>query len=72
MEKIGDLSYREDEVLRHFIQRKANKMIANILDLSTKTIGTHRAHIMRKLGGGNLYGWFDVDGNNIGGIPGST
>ncbi|MEE8378918.1 MAG: response regulator, partial [Gammaproteobacteria bacterium] len=50
MEKIRHLSQREEEVLRFLIQGKSNKIIASILGLSTKTIETHRAHIMKKLG----------------------
>lgn len=50
MKRIDCLSPREDEVLHLLIQGKANKTIADQLQLSTKTIETHRAHIMRKLG----------------------
>jgi FixJ family two-component response regulator len=56
MEKIENLSHREEEVLRYLIQGKANKVIAGILELSTKTIETHRAHIMRKLGVSSMAG----------------
>lgn len=50
MNRIERLSPREEEVLHLLIQGKANKKIADIMQLSTKTIETHRAHIMRKLG----------------------
>lgn len=50
MKRIKNLSPREDEVLKLLIRGKANKTIAEEMDLSTKTIETHRAHIMRKLG----------------------
>jgi FixJ family two-component response regulator len=50
------LSRREKEVLRLLIQGKANKVIAHEMDLSTKTVETHRAHIMRKLGVNSLAG----------------
>lgn len=50
MKRIDCLSPREDEVLHLLIQGKANKKIADQMQLSTKTIETHRAHIMRKLG----------------------
>jgi DNA-binding NarL/FixJ family response regulator len=56
MEKIEGLSNREEEVLRFLIQGKANKVIAGTLGLSTKTIETHRAHIMRKLGVSSMAG----------------
>lgn len=50
MERIDCLSPREEEVLQLIIQGKANKTIADEMRLSTKTIETHRAHIMKKLG----------------------
>ena len=53
---LGQLSRREEEVLRLLIQGKANKVIAHEMGLSTKTIETHRAHIMRKLGVNSLAG----------------
>ena len=71
MEKIGDLSQREEEVLRLLIQGKANKVIANILDLSTKTIETHRAHIMRKLGVSSMAGlmWMAITSGEYREVP---
>ena len=56
MQYLGQLSRREEEVLRLLIQGKANKVIAHEMSLSTKTIETHRAHIMRKLGVNSLAG----------------
>jgi FixJ family two-component response regulator len=56
MERLGALSRREEEVLRMLIQGKSNKMIAHEMDLSTKTVETHRAHIMRKLGVNSMAG----------------
>lgn len=53
---LGQLSRREEEVLRLLIQGKANKVIAHEMGLSTKTVETHRAHIMRKLGVNSLAG----------------
>lgn len=50
MHRIKCLSPREDEVLKLLIKGKSNKSIADEMSLSTKTIETHRAHIMRKLG----------------------
>ena len=56
LQYLGQLSRREEEVLRLLIQGKANKVIAHELSLSTKTVETHRAHIMRKLGVNSLAG----------------
>ncbi len=56
LQYLDQLSRREEEVLRLLIQGKANKVIAHEMNLSTKTIETHRAHIMRKLGVNSLAG----------------
>jgi len=56
LQYLGQLSRREEEVMRLLIQGKANKVIAHEMNLSTKTIETHRAHIMRKLGINSLAG----------------
>lgn len=71
MEKIGDLSQREEEVLRYLIQGKANKVIAKTLGLSTKTIETHRAHIMSKLGVGSMAGlmWMAITSGEYQEVP---
>ena len=71
MEKIGNLSQREEEVLRLLIQGKANKIIASILGLSTKTIETHRAHIMRKLGVSSMAGlmWMAITSGEYREVP---
>ena len=44
------LSSREQEVLKHLAQGYTNKEIGTQLCLSVKTIETHRAHILDKLG----------------------
>jgi FixJ family two-component response regulator len=71
MEKIGNLSQREEEVLRLLIQGKANKVIASNLGLSTKTIETHRAHIMRKLGVSSMAGlmWMAITSGEYHEVP---
>jgi len=56
LQYLGQLSRREEQVLRLLIQGKANKVIAHELSLSTKTVETHRAHIMKKLGVNSLAG----------------
>jgi two-component system response regulator FixJ len=71
MEKIEGLSNREEEVLRFLIQGKANKVIAGTLGLSTKTIETHRAHIMRKLGVSSMAGlmWMAIKSGEYKEVP---
>ncbi len=51
------LTDREKEVLQLLAEGKSNKDVANILDLSTYTVETHRTHIMQKL---NLHSSADI------------
>jgi len=44
------LTVRERQVLQLIAEGKTNRVIAKMLDLSVKTVDTHRAHLMRKLG----------------------
>jgi len=44
------LTSREREVLQLMAEGKSTKEIAGLLDLSSKTVDTHRANIMSKLG----------------------
>jgi DNA-binding NarL/FixJ family response regulator len=44
------LTAREHEVLRQIAKGQANKQIARALDLSVRTVETHRLNIKRKLG----------------------
>ncbi|AVR96138.1 response regulator [Pseudoduganella armeniaca] len=44
------LTTREQEVLRHIAAGESNKQIARSLDLSVRTVETHRLNIKRKLG----------------------
>lgn len=46
----GQLTAREHEVLRHIANGESNKRIARALDLSVRTVETHRLNIKRKLG----------------------
>ena len=46
----GSLTVREQEVLRHIAAGQSNKQIARDLDLSVRTVETHRLNIKRKLG----------------------
>jgi DNA-binding NarL/FixJ family response regulator len=44
------ISLREKEILQLLAEGKSNKDISDLLNLSIKTVETHRANIMRKLG----------------------
>ena len=44
------LTLREREVLKHIANGESNKQIARELDLSVRTVETHRLNIKRKLG----------------------
>jgi DNA-binding NarL/FixJ family response regulator len=43
------LSPREREILQLLAEGKSNNEVAEVLNISAKTVGTHRAHIMEKL-----------------------
>ena len=49
-EYSGPLTLREQEVVQLLAEGKSNKEVANILSISVKTVETHRAASMRKLG----------------------
>jgi len=46
---IEKLSRREKEIMEYLIQGKLNKVIANELDISVRTVEAHRANIMHKM-----------------------
>ncbi len=46
----SQLTTREQEVLQHIANGESNKQIARELDLSVRTVETHRLNIKRKLG----------------------
>ncbi|MHB1419032.1 MAG: response regulator [Bacillota bacterium] len=50
LEKQDPLTDRENEILSHVARGFTNKEIAELLDLSNRTVQTHRANIMKKLG----------------------
>lgn len=52
--EMNPISIREREVLQLLAEGKSNKEISEILTLSVKTVETHRANIMRKLGFKNI------------------
>ena len=47
---VSLLTQREREILRHIGAGLANKQIAQTLDLSVRTVETHRQNLKRKLG----------------------
>ena len=47
---IDTLSDRELEVLQHIGNGKATKIIAELMNISTRTVEAHRSHIKEKLG----------------------
>ena len=47
---LDQLTHREREVLRLVAEGLSTKEIASRLSISTRTVETHRAHLMRKLG----------------------
>lgn len=46
---LATLTPREYDVLERIVDGKPNKVVANELDISTRTVETHRVHIMQKL-----------------------
>src|ERR1017187_1649594 len=46
----SQLSPRERQIVKLVAESKSNKEVANILQISVKTVETHSAHIMEKLG----------------------
>ena len=47
--RLLQLTSREREIVQLLAEGHSNKRIANLLDLSVKTVETHRAAVMRKL-----------------------
>lgn len=51
---LDKLTQRERQVLELVVMAKPNKIIADILGISIKTVELHRAHVMSKLGARNI------------------
>jgi len=49
-EPLRQLTSRETQVLQLLAEGQSNKEVAKLLDISVKTVETHRTNIMRKLG----------------------
>jgi two-component system response regulator FixJ len=52
--RYNSLSEREREILKHVVDRRPNKQIADELGLSTRTVESHRAHIIEKMQASSL------------------
>jgi DNA-binding NarL/FixJ family response regulator len=46
---LKTLTVRETEVAHLLAEGKSNKDVARLLDISVRTVETHRAHILSKL-----------------------
>ncbi|MFD2540723.1 response regulator transcription factor [Lacinutrix gracilariae] len=57
-EKFESLTQRELDVFKQIVLGKSNKETASILFISSKTVATHRKHIIKKLNLHSFYDWF--------------
>jgi two-component system response regulator DctR len=47
--RLAELTDRERDVMRHVIEGRANKQIADELDISVRTVEVHRARVFEKM-----------------------
>jgi DNA-binding NarL/FixJ family response regulator len=52
--EVAHLSPRERHIVQLLAEGKSNKDVARMLDISVKTVETHRSNIMRKMGFASL------------------
>lgn len=52
--EVAHLSPRERHIVQLLAEGKSNKDVARVLDISVKTVETHRSNIMRKMGFASL------------------
>ncbi len=51
---FAELSSRENAVMKHLLQGKSNREIANILSISDKTVSTYKRRVLDKYNVGNI------------------
>jgi two-component system response regulator FixJ len=54
MERFDTLSIRERDVLEKVVAGRPNKLVADELGISIKTVEVHRARVMKKMGAESL------------------
>lgn len=54
VDRVAALTEREREVMQHVIGGKPNRVIAEELDISVKTVEFHRAKVMEKMGAASV------------------
>jgi two-component system response regulator FixJ len=52
--RLSLLTPRERHVLDQLVMGRSNKVVAHMLGISARTVEFHRAHVMDKLGAGNM------------------
>lgn len=65
-ERLASLTEREREVMQRVIEGKLNKVIADELGISVKTVEFHRAKVMEKMGADSVAGLVQLTMQNPG------
>jgi two-component system response regulator DctR len=50
VQRLAELTERERDVMRLVVEGRPNKLIADVLNISVRTVEVHRAHIFEKMG----------------------